>query len=92
MYSSPPVWNATFLRRSGRTNGMVDRDVSRSLKWKKKIFIWIRRNPLKSPVSTKGIQGNASDFPWIYLDLLAFPCTNSAGARPVSLCGSAGLG
>jgi hypothetical protein len=33
--------------------------------------IWIRRNPLKSPESTKGIQGNPSFFPWIYLDLLA---------------------
>jgi hypothetical protein len=28
-------------------------------------FIWIRRNPLKSPESAKGIQGNPSDFPWI---------------------------
>jgi hypothetical protein len=26
----------------------------------KKFFIWIRRNPLKRPDSTKGIQGNAS--------------------------------
>jgi hypothetical protein len=33
-----------------------------------KIFIWIRRNPLKSPDSAKGIQGNASFFPWFYLD------------------------
>jgi hypothetical protein len=32
---------------------------------------WIRRNPLKSPDSAKGIQGNASDFPWISLDFLA---------------------
>jgi hypothetical protein len=30
-------------------------------------FIWIRHNPLKSPESAKGIQGNASHFPWIYL-------------------------
>jgi hypothetical protein len=37
-----------------------------------RIFIWIRRNPLKRPESTKGIQGNASFFPWIYLLLLAF--------------------
>jgi hypothetical protein len=43
-------------------------DVSRSLKWKEEIFIWIRCNPLKSPDSTKGIQGNASFFPWFYLD------------------------
>src|ERR1700727_967987 len=34
-----------------------------------KIFVWIRRNPLKSPDSAKGIQGNASLFPWISLDL-----------------------
>jgi hypothetical protein len=31
-------------------------------------FIWIRRNPLKSPDSAKGIQGNASTFPWFTLD------------------------
>jgi hypothetical protein len=35
-------------------------------------FIWIRRNPLKSPDSTKGIQGNPSFFAWISLDSLAF--------------------
>jgi hypothetical protein len=35
-------------------------------------FIWIRRNPLKSPESTKEIQGNASFFPWFCLDFLAF--------------------
>jgi hypothetical protein len=38
----------------------------------KDFFIWIRHNPLKSPESAKGIQGNASLFPWIYLLLLAF--------------------
>jgi hypothetical protein len=39
----------------------------------RKIFlIWIRRNPLKCPESTKEIQGNASFFPWIPLDFLAF--------------------
>lgn len=48
-------------------------------------FIWIRGNPLKSPDSTKEIQGNPSYFPWIYLDLLGFPWTNLAGARAVSL-------
>jgi hypothetical protein len=41
-------------------------------------FIWIRRNPLKSPDSAKGIQGNASLFPWIPLDFLAFPCSKFA--------------
>jgi hypothetical protein len=35
------------------------------------IFYFFRSNPLKSPDSTKGIQGNASFFPWIHLDLLA---------------------
>jgi hypothetical protein len=30
----------------------------------KNFFIWIRCNPLKSPESAKGIQGNASVFPW----------------------------
>jgi hypothetical protein len=34
----------------------------------KDFFIWIRRNPLKSPDSAKGIQGNPSFFVWIYLD------------------------
>jgi hypothetical protein len=38
----------------------------------KDFFIWIRCNPLKSPDSTKGIQGNASFFACISLDLLAF--------------------
>jgi hypothetical protein len=40
------------------------------LKWKREIFVWIRRNPLKSPDSTKGIQGNPSLFPWFYLGFL----------------------
>jgi hypothetical protein len=35
-------------------------------------FIWIRCNPLKSPDSAKGIQGNASFFAWFYLVFLAF--------------------
>jgi hypothetical protein len=35
-------------------------------------FIWIRRNHLKRPDSTKEKQGNASFFPWIYLVLLEF--------------------
>jgi hypothetical protein len=33
----------------------------------KKFFIWIRCKPLKSPDSTKGIQGNPSLFIWICL-------------------------
>jgi hypothetical protein len=39
---------------------------------RKDFFIWIRRNPLKSPDSAKGIQGNPSFFAWIYLVFLAF--------------------
>jgi hypothetical protein len=35
-------------------------------------FIWIRCNPLKSPDSAKGFQGNPSYFAWIYLVLLGF--------------------
>jgi len=37
---------------------------------KRDFFIWIHRNPLISPNSAKGIQGNASFFAWISLDLL----------------------
>jgi hypothetical protein len=29
-------------------------------------FIWIRRNPLKNPDSTKGIQGNPRAFAFFY--------------------------
>jgi hypothetical protein len=46
------------------------------LKEGKNFFIWIRRNPLKSPESAKGIQGNPSFFPWIHLVLLAFMWAN----------------
>jgi hypothetical protein len=38
----------------------------------KEFFIWIRCNPLKSPDSAKGIQGNPSLFVWFSLDLLGF--------------------
>jgi hypothetical protein len=34
-------------------------------------FIFFRRNPLKSPASTKGIQRNARTFPCSYLEFLA---------------------
>jgi hypothetical protein len=37
-------------------------------------FVWIRRNPLKSPNSAKRIQGNASLLAWIYFVLLGFIC------------------
>jgi hypothetical protein len=41
-------------------------------------FIWIRRNSLKSLNSTKGIQGNASDFPWFSLESFGFPWSEFA--------------
>jgi hypothetical protein len=44
----------------------------RELKADKIFFIWIRRNPLKSPESAKGIQGNPSFFAWNYLGFLGF--------------------
>jgi hypothetical protein len=58
-------------RASGCPRGEVfgkalSRRWSRDEKWAN-FFIWIRCNPLKSPDSAKGIQGNPSDFPWIYL-------------------------
>ena len=50
----------------------------------KKFFIWIRCNPLKSPNSTKGIQGNASFFAWISLDFLdSFAFILAAGAERI---------
>jgi hypothetical protein len=50
-------------------------------------FIWIRRNPLKSLDSTKGIQGNPRNFPWFFLHFLArnspYSCAFAAlGVRP----------
>jgi hypothetical protein len=48
-------------------------------------FYFFRRNPLKSPDSIKGIQGNARIFPCFYLDFLArysrFGCTSGPPAR-----------
>jgi hypothetical protein len=41
------------------------------VKAKGNFFICFGRNHLKNPDSTKGIQGNASLFPWLYLDFLA---------------------
>jgi hypothetical protein len=38
----------------------------------KNFFAWIRRKPLKSPESAKGIQGNPSLFSWNCLDFLGF--------------------
>jgi hypothetical protein len=36
----------------------------------RRFFCFFFRNPLKSPDSAKGIQGNARIFPCFYLDLL----------------------
>jgi hypothetical protein len=56
--------------------GEKERDIGRGLferrPRREDFFIWIRRNPLKSPESTKEIQGKASFFPWFYLVLLGF--------------------
>jgi hypothetical protein len=58
------------------------------------IFIWIRRNPLKSLDSAKGIQGNPSLFPWIPLDFLgliwpALPSPPPRALPPASSLGAA---
>ncbi len=44
----------------------------RELRGGRDFFIWIRCNPLKSPDSAKGIQGNARLFPWFSLDSFGF--------------------
>jgi hypothetical protein len=41
-------------------------------------FIWIHRNPLKIPNSTKEKQGKTSFFAWTNLDFLGFICTKLA--------------
>jgi hypothetical protein len=46
-----------------------------------RFFYFFAHNPLKSPNSAKGIQGNASFFPWFYLDLLASSSTISCILR-----------
>jgi hypothetical protein len=46
-------------------------------------FIWIRRNPLKSPDSAKEMQGNARIFSWFSLDFLAPNSPLSCTASPV---------
>jgi hypothetical protein len=56
------VWPATGTRVAAEEN----------------FFIWIRCNPLKSPDSAKGIQGNPSLFPWFYLVFLGFICRGLA--------------
>jgi hypothetical protein len=53
--------------RQNTGNGAALRHSQESTR-REKFFIWIRRNPLKSPDSAKGIQGNPSFFVWIYLD------------------------
>jgi hypothetical protein len=58
-------------------------------------FIWIRHNPLKSPESAEEIQGNASFFPWIPLDFLAFilPAARQGSRRRIdATAGPASLG
>jgi hypothetical protein len=53
-----------------RLSRVVATTLDASLRWVR-FFIFLSRNALKSPISAKGMQGNASDFTWIYLDLFA---------------------
>jgi hypothetical protein len=58
--------------------GMRLRHSAYNLNGRCDFFIFLGRNPLKSPDSAKEIQGNARNFPWIYLELLAFICMDVA--------------
>ena len=60
-------------REAARVSGFGDcpQPVAR-VKPEKKFFIFFRCNPLKSPDSAKGIQGNARIFPWFSLDSFGF--------------------
>jgi hypothetical protein len=50
--------------------------------------IWIPRNPLKSPESAKGIQGNPSLFPWFYwFSLVLFGGNSRAGCIEAACAG-----
>jgi hypothetical protein len=69
--------NPTNLRRGIARGGMRALEALRNttgqrLKMGEKFFIFFGGNPLKSPESAKGIQGNARRFPWTYLDFLGF--------------------
>jgi hypothetical protein len=67
-FYSPPVWNTIFPQCGGRRAIGAFREPENG---RRKIFIWIRRNPLKSPDSAKEMKGNESFFPWISLHFLA---------------------
>jgi hypothetical protein len=56
------------VRRARKGDGNAFGPISSWGEAGKDFFIWIRRNRLKKPDSAKGIQGNPSTFPWIYLD------------------------
>jgi hypothetical protein len=59
----PPSGGQTHgIRACGRTMRALRRVLQpeRVLAAKGNFFIWIRRNPLKTPDSAKGIQGNPS--------------------------------
>jgi hypothetical protein len=58
--------------------GMRLRHSAYNLNGRCDFFIFFGRNPLESPDSAKEIQGNARNFPWIYLELLAFICMDVA--------------
>jgi hypothetical protein len=75
IYFSYPEYMLYIFVRTGahpRLTRRWQRHSAPGLNEGKNFFIWIRRNPLKSPDSAKGIQGNPSLFPWISLVLLAF--------------------
>ena len=64
----------TASRRSRQRKGVRDLrggQSGRRVSARGDFFIWIRHNPLKSPDSTKGIQGNPRNFPWFSLHFLA---------------------
>jgi hypothetical protein len=62
-----------MLFRMNRGSNPVPHEAQREgNRERKKFFIWIRCNPLKSPESAKKIQGNASFFACFNLDLLGF--------------------
>jgi hypothetical protein len=67
----PTTGNARATRRERPVCDQCPQPATR-VQSEKKFFIWIRHNPLKSPDSAKGIQGNARIFAWIYLVLFGF--------------------